>query len=118
MPLYLSILFKVMKKAGNNEGCIEQLYRLFTECLYSSSPRIDDNQRLRVDNFELNPKIQSEVEAIWPQVTTENVNQLTDFAGYQAEFLKLLGFGFEEVDYDADVDPLVEADFLIRKAVS
>ena len=111
MPLYLSILFKVMKKAGNHEGCIEQLYRLFTECLYNASPRIDDSQRLRVDNFELDPKIQAEVEAIWPQVTTDNVNDLTDFAGYQEEFLKLFGFGVEGVDYGADIDPLVEAKF-------
>lgn len=112
MPLYLSILFKVMKAKGNHEGCIEQLYRLFTECLYSSSPRIDDHQRLRVDNLELDSTVQNEVEAIWPKITTENVHELTDFAGYQAEFLKLFGFGVEGVDYDADINPLVETDFI------
>jgi enoyl-[acyl-carrier protein] reductase / trans-2-enoyl-CoA reductase (NAD+) len=112
MPLYLSILFKVMKAAGNHEGCIEQLYRLFTECLYNPSPRIDSNQRLRVDNFELDPKIQAEVEAVWPQITTANLAELTDFQGYQEEFLKLFGFEFESIDYNAEVSPLVEADFI------
>ena len=116
MPLYLSILFKVMKSAGNHEGCIEQLYRLFSECLYhlpAHSPRIDDHRRLRVDNFELDPRIQAEVAAIWPQVTTDNLAELTDFAGYQQEFLQLFGFGCQGVDYNADVSPLVEADFSV-----
>ena len=111
-PLYLSVLFKVMKAKGSHEGCIEQLYRLFGECLYNASPRIDEDQRLRVDNFELDATVQDEVEAIWPTVTTANLNELTDFTGYQAEFLKLFGFGFEGVDYDADVDPVVETDFI------
>ena len=106
MPLYLSILFKVMKAAGNHEGCIEQLYRLFAECLYNPSPRIDNNQRLRVDNFELDLKIQAKVEAIWPQVTTNNLAELADFAGYQEEFLQLFGFGLEVVDYNAEVGPI------------
>ena len=112
MPLYLSILFKVMKAAGNHEGCIEQLYRLFDECLYSSSPRIDESKRLRVDNLELDPKIQAKVEAIWPKITTANVSELTDFAGYQEEFLKLFGFGIEGVNYDAEVNTLVEAEHI------
>lgn len=111
MPLYLAILFKVMQAAGTHEGCIEQLYRLYTECLYSNSPRIDDDQRLRVDDLELKPEIQQKVEAIWPQVTTANLNDLSDFAMYQAEFLRLFGFGIEGVDYEADTSPLVAADF-------
>ena len=111
MPLYLAILFKVMQEAGTHEGCIEQLYRLYTECLYTDSPRLDANQRLRVDHLELDPAIQEQVEAIWPQVTTENLNELSDFALYQAEFLKLFGFGVEGVDYEADTSPLVEANF-------
>ncbi len=112
MPLYLSILFKVMTKAGTHEGCIEQLQRLFSECLYTDTPRLDDQQRLRVDNLELDPAVQAEVEALWAQVTTDNVHQLTDFAVYQAEFLKLFGFGVDCVDYEADTTPLVAADFL------
>lgn len=112
MPLYLAILFKVMQEQGTHEGCIEQLYRLFEECLYTDSPRLDDTQRLRVDDLELDPAIQAKVEAIWPQVNTENLNELTDFALYQAEFLRLFGFGVDGVDYQAETTPLVEADFL------
>jgi enoyl-[acyl-carrier protein] reductase / trans-2-enoyl-CoA reductase (NAD+) len=80
MPLYLAILFKVMQEESTHEGCIEQLYRLYTECLYADSPRLDSEQRFRVDNLELNPQTQAKVEAIWPQVTTENLNELSDFS--------------------------------------
>ncbi|RBP51397.1 enoyl-ACP reductase FabV [Arenicella xantha] len=112
MPLYLSILFKEMKAEGTHEGCIEQLDRLFKECIYSSSPRLDSDNRYRVDELELTPEMQARVEAIWPRVDTENLNELTDFAGYKAEFLRLFGFGIDGVDYDADVSPIVEANFL------
>jgi enoyl-[acyl-carrier protein] reductase/trans-2-enoyl-CoA reductase (NAD+) len=111
MPLYLSILFKEMKQEGTHEGCIEQLDRLFRECVYSDSPRVDEVGRFRVDELELKPELQSRIEAIWPQVTTENLADLTDFEGYHDEFLKLFGFNVDGVDYDADVDPQVEFDF-------
>lgn len=111
MPLYLAILFKVMQKEGTHEGCIEQLYRLYTECLYNDTPRLDDQQRLRVDDLEIDPSIQAKVEAIWPQVTTENLDELSDFALYQKEFLKLFGFGVAGVDYEAESSPLVDANF-------
>ncbi len=112
MPLYLSILFKKMKAEGTHEGCIEQLSRLFSECVYSDSPRMDDENRFRVDELELTPEMQAQVEAIWPQVTTENLHELSDFDGYKAEFLRLFGFGIDGVDYDADVSPIVEVEFL------
>jgi enoyl-[acyl-carrier protein] reductase/trans-2-enoyl-CoA reductase (NAD+) len=111
MPLYISLLYKVMKEEGTHEGCIEQLYRLCTEGLYTGTPRLDDHQRLRMDNLELNPETQAKVEALWPQVTEENLFELTDYKGYNAEFLKLFGFGVQGVDYEADVSPLVQADF-------
>jgi len=111
MPLYISLLYKVMKEEGTHEGCIEQLHRLFTEGLYTQTPRLDDHQRLRMDNLELNPQTQAKVEKLWPQVTEENLFELTDYKGYNAEFLKLFGFGVKGVDYDADISPLVEADF-------
>ncbi len=111
MPLYLSILIKVMKEDGSNEGCIEQLQRLFTECLYSDNPRLDDKGRFRVDDKELNPVVQARVEAIWPQVTEENLFELTDFKGYNSDFLKLFGFGVEGIDYDAETSPLVDHNF-------
>ncbi|NNC99259.1 MAG: trans-2-enoyl-CoA reductase family protein [Gammaproteobacteria bacterium] len=112
MPLYLSILFKEMKLAGTHEGCIEQLYRMFAECIYSDTPRLDDENRYRVDELELRPEMQAKVETIWPKVTTENLNELSDFSGYQDEFLRLFGFGVEGVDYEQDVDPMVENQFL------
>lgn len=112
MPLYLAILFKVMQEDGTHEGCIEQLQRLFTECLYTDSPRLDNSNRFRVDELELDPAIQAKVEAIWPEVTTENLNQLSDFALYQAEFLRLFGFGVDGVDYAAETTPMVDAHFL------
>lgn len=107
MPLYLSMLFKVRKAEGGHEGCIEQIYELFHDNLYSDSPTLDDEGRLRVDLRELRPEVQEAVAAVWSQVTTENLNTLTDFARYKKEFLKLFGFGIEGVDYEADVDPVV-----------
>ncbi len=111
MPLYLSILIKVMKEDGSNEGCIEQIQRLFTECLYNGSPRLDDAGRFRVDDKELNPAVQAKVEAIWPLVTEENLLQLTDYKGYNSDFLKLFGFGVAGIDYDAETSPLVATNF-------
>ena len=105
------ILFKVMQEEGSHEGCIEQLQRLFTECLYTDTPRLDSDNRFRVDELELDPAIQAKVEAIWPQVTTENLNELSDFALYQTEFLRLFGFGVEGVDYAAESTTLVDANF-------
>ncbi len=112
MPLYISTLYKVMKEDGSHEGCIEQLYRLFTEGLYTDSPRLDGSNRLRVDDKELNPVVQTKVEEIWPAVTEENLFELTDYKGYNDEFLKLFGFGVDGVDYDADISPEVNGDFL------
>lgn len=111
MPLYLSILFKVMKEQGTHEGCIEQIQRLFTECLYSASPRLDDADRYRVDDLELARKVQDVVEAIWPQVTEANLFDITDHQGYRDDFLNLFGFGVPSVDYDAETSPLVKTNF-------
>ncbi|WP_286694731.1 enoyl-ACP reductase FabV [Spongiibacter sp. UBA1325] len=107
MPLYLSLLFKVMKADGSHEGCIEQVYGLFRNSLYSDAPVLDDEGRLRADGLELREEIQQAVAEAWDQVTTENLHDLTDFAGYKHEFLKLFGFDIDGVDYDADVDPVV-----------
>jgi len=113
MPLYLSLLFKAMKEDGSHEGCIEQLYRLYSECIYSDSPRLDDEGRLRVDELELRPEIQDKVAEAWAQITTENLAELTDFSGYKEEFLRLFGFDIDGVDYDADVSPVVEIKNLV-----
>lgn len=108
MPLYLALLYRVMKQDGSHEGCIEQINRLFRECLYADPPRMDADGRLRVDEKELRPEVQNAVEELWPQVTTENLYELTDFQGYKDEFVKLFGFGIEGVDYDEDLSPVVE----------
>jgi len=105
MPLYLAMLFKEMKKNGTHEGCIEQLYRLFTECLYSDSPRLDEEGRLRVDELELDPAIQDKVSEAWASISDDNLAELTDLEGYKEEFLNLFGFEIDGVDYEADVNP-------------
>lgn len=107
MPIYLAILFKVMKARGVHEGCIEQVNRLFRESLYGDLRGFDDEGRLRADHLELDPEVQAEVAAIWEQIDTDNLKTLSDFDGYRREFLQLFGFEVDGVDYDADVDPLV-----------
>ena len=114
MPLYLSLLFKVMKEKGTHEGCIEQVYGLFKDSLYSASPILDDTGRLRADYKELQPEVQDEISALWPTVTDENLNQLTDFVGYKTEFMHLFGFGLDGVDYQADVNPDVKIKNLVQ----
>jgi enoyl-[acyl-carrier protein] reductase/trans-2-enoyl-CoA reductase (NAD+) len=108
MPLYLSLLYRVMKEKGGHEGCIEQIDRLFRDCLYASSPQLDADGRLRVDEKELRPEVQDVVAELWPRVTTESLYELTDFQGYKEEFLRLFGFGIVEVNYEEDMSPVVE----------
>lgn len=108
MPLYLALLFRLMKERGVHEGCIEQIYGLFTDCMYAQNPELDEHQRWRMDGKELDDDIQAAVSELWQQVTTENLNEISDYAGYQADFLKLFGFGIAGVDYAADVNPEVE----------
>jgi enoyl-[acyl-carrier protein] reductase/trans-2-enoyl-CoA reductase (NAD+) len=105
MPLYLAMLFKEMKAEGSHEGCIEQLYRLFTEGLYCDNPRLDNEGRLRMDELEMRPNIQDKVAESWAKISTENLHSLTDFEGYKQDFLGLFGFNIAGVDYEADVNP-------------
>ena len=115
MPLYISIAFKVMKEQGLHEGTIEQLDRLFRERLYradGTKPEVDEENRLRLDDWELKPEVQDAAKAIWPTVTTENLFETTDYASYKHEFLKLFGFERDDVDYDAEVDPDVKFDVI------
>ena len=107
MPIYLAILFKVMKAKGTHEGCIEQIDRLFREAMYGDKA-LDDEGRQRVDDLELLPEVQAEVAELWSQIDTDNLNELSDFAGYREEFLQLFGFEIPGVDYDADVDPVAD----------
>jgi enoyl-[acyl-carrier protein] reductase/trans-2-enoyl-CoA reductase (NAD+) len=108
VPLYISILYKVMKAAGTHEGCIEQIYRLFaTQMYHGKTPKFDEAGRVRIDDLEMRPEIQNAVREIWPRVTTENISAETDIAGYRTEFLKLFGFGLPGVNYEAETEPHV-----------
>jgi enoyl-[acyl-carrier protein] reductase/trans-2-enoyl-CoA reductase (NAD+) len=107
MPIYLAILFKVMKARGVHEGCIEQVDRLFRDSLYGEVGQPDSEGRLRADDLELDPAVQSEVEALWAQINTDNLKELSDFDGYRREFLQLFGFEVDGVDYNAEVNPNV-----------
>jgi enoyl-[acyl-carrier protein] reductase/trans-2-enoyl-CoA reductase (NAD+) len=105
VPLYISLLYKVMKAQGTHEDCIEQMNRLFRDRLYSGNPQPDEAGRLRVDDWEMTPEVQALVGQRWNEVNTENLSELADFAGYQSSFLRLFGFGLNGVDYSAETDP-------------
>ncbi len=109
MPLYIAIGFKVMKELDIHEGCIEQINRLFRTQLYKDDGAdLDESARIRMDDWELRDDVQNRVKELWPQVTNENIFELTDYQGYKDEFLKLFGFGIDGIDYDADVDTLTD----------
>ena len=109
VPLYISLLYKIMKREGNHEGCIEQMARMFQDRLYSNHPiALDDEHRIRLDDWELLPNIQAEINRDWPCVTTENLETISDIAGYRRDFHRLFGFDLDGVDYDADIDVEVE----------
>lgn len=104
VPLYISMLYRVMKEAGNHEGCLEQMIRLFRDRLYSGKTDIANSERkIRMDDYEMEPEIQDRIAGLWGQITTENVEELTDIKGYREEFFSLFGFSRSDVDYDADV---------------
>ncbi|WP_106477709.1 enoyl-ACP reductase FabV [Phytohalomonas tamaricis] len=111
MPLYIAMVYRIMKEQGLHEGTIDQLNRLYRDRLYSGQPpETDDAGRLRLDDWELRDDVQQACKDLWPQVTTENLFEITDYAGYKHEFLKLFGFERSDVDYDADVNPDVKFD--------
>ena len=108
VPLYIAILYTIMKAKGTHEGCIEQMARLFATQLYApTGPQFDAGGRIRVDDWEMREEVQAAVKEIWPKVTTENLTELTDIAGYRSEFMKLFGFGLPGINYDADAEPHV-----------
>ena len=108
VPLYISLLYKVMKAEGTHEDCIEQMDRLFRDRLYNGNPQPDEAGRIRIDDWEMAPAVQKLVDQRWTEVNTDNLRQIADFDGYQAGFLKLFGFGLNGVDYTADVDTAVK----------
>ena len=105
MAIYLSLLFKVMKEKGNHEGCIEQTTRLFNKQLFATGElNIDEENRIRMDDWEMLDEIQDFVKERWSTVTNENLSEISDFAGYREAFLQMHGFDFEGVDYEADLE--------------
>ena len=106
VPLYGTVLFKVMKELGLHEGCIEQIDRLFRTRLDKNAP-VDEAQRLRLDDWELSPEVQTEVLRRWPLLSTATLVELADLAEYKSQFMRLFGFGIDGVDYTQDVDPRV-----------
>lgn len=109
MPLYIAMGFKVMKSMDIHEGCIEQINRMFRTQLYKDGGAdLDESARIRMDDWELRDEVQNKVKEVWPDVTSENLFELTDYQGYKDEFLKLFGFGVTGIDYEAEVDTLVD----------
>ena len=108
VPLYISLLYKIMKERGTHEDCIEQMDRMFRERLCNGNPQPDEAGRIRIDDWEMDPEVQSLIDERWQQVNTDNLTDLGDFEGYQAGFLKLFGFGLDGVDYGADTDTAVK----------
>jgi enoyl-[acyl-carrier protein] reductase/trans-2-enoyl-CoA reductase (NAD+) len=105
VPLYLALLYRVMKEKGLHEVCIQQMDRLFRDCLYADSPApLDEEGRIRLDDQEMRPDVQEEVARLWEQVNTENLDHLSDIAGFREEYLRYHGFGVPGVDYQADVE--------------
>ena len=108
VPLYISLLYKVMKEKGIHEGTIEQMQRLFAERLYNPDGiLLDDEGRIRVDDLEMRDDVQAEVAKLWEAVTTENIEEISDIEGYRNDFFNLFGFNFDSIDYDAETNEVV-----------
>jgi len=110
VPLYASLLFRVMKEAAMHEDIIEHIDRLFRTQIYGSDPaQFDEVGRIRMDGWELADDVQNEVKRRWQLVTTQNLSELGDLDGFRRDFLKIFGFGLPGIDYDADLDPALAA---------
>jgi enoyl-[acyl-carrier protein] reductase/trans-2-enoyl-CoA reductase (NAD+) len=108
IPLYISLLYKIMKAEGIHEGCIEQIQRLYQQRLFTGNAVPTDEQgRIRIDDWEMRSDVQERIAKLWVESTTESLLELGDLAGYKQDFLNLFGFGFEGVDYLADTNEMV-----------
>jgi enoyl-[acyl-carrier protein] reductase/trans-2-enoyl-CoA reductase (NAD+) len=115
IPLYISLLYKIMKEKGIHEGCIEQIQRLFQDRLFAGTEvPTDEKGRIRIDELEMRDDVQSQVDILWSKATTENLPEIGDLAGYRNDFLNLFGFDVAGVDYDADVNEMVEIPGLVN----
>jgi enoyl-[acyl-carrier protein] reductase/trans-2-enoyl-CoA reductase (NAD+) len=108
IPLYISLLYKIMKEKGIHEGCIEQIQRLYQQRLYTGEAMLTDEKgRIRIDDWEMREDVQAQVAKLWLEATTENLAELGDLEGYRSDFYNLFGFGFDGVDYKADTNEMV-----------
>ncbi|KUF44614.1 enoyl-ACP reductase FabV [Myroides marinus] len=112
VPLYISLLYKVMKEKNIHEGCIEQMQRLFADRLYGSNLSLDTEGRIRVDDWEMREDVQAEVAKLWEDVTSDNIDAISDLAGYRKDFFNLFGFEFDSVDYTLESDELTTVNSL------
>jgi enoyl-[acyl-carrier protein] reductase/trans-2-enoyl-CoA reductase (NAD+) len=111
VPLYISLLFAVMKRKGMHEGCIEQMRRLcFDHLAEGLAPQFDASRLIRLDNLEMRDDVQQEVAELWPQATTENAEEISDLVGYRRDFSNLFGFDVDGVDYEAPVETEITLD--------
>jgi enoyl-[acyl-carrier protein] reductase / trans-2-enoyl-CoA reductase (NAD+) len=115
VPLYISLLYKLMKEKGTHEGCIEQIERLFQQFLYGEKTVLDDQGLIRLDDWEMQEAIQAEINRLWSMVTTENLATVSDIAGYRDDFYRLFGFNMPGVDYNQDVNPDLKIPSLSEK---
>ena len=114
IPLYISLLYKVMKEEGIHEGCIEQIYRLFKERLYTTEDvKTDDKGRIRIDDLEMREDVQTKIALLWNEASTESLPSIGDLAGYKKDFFNLFGFQVEGIDYEKDVNEVVEVPGLV-----
>ncbi len=108
IPLYISLLYKIMKAKGIHEGCIEQIQRLYQERLYTGKPMLlDEKGRIRIDDWEMREDVQDQVATLWVEATSDNLNEIGDLEGYRKDFYNLFGFDVPKVDYKADTNELV-----------
>ncbi|MBT4780673.1 MAG: trans-2-enoyl-CoA reductase family protein [Polaribacter sp.] len=107
IPLYISLLYKIMKEEGIHEGCIEQIQRLYSQRLYAGDLSLDEKGRIRVDDWEMREDIQAKVIKLWESATTENLPEIGDLEGYSTDFYNLFGFKVPGVDYTKDVNEMV-----------
>jgi len=107
IPLYISLLYKVMKEKGLHEGTIEQIQRLFADRLYKNEVPVDEAGRIRIDDWEMDDDVQEKVAALWAEATEETLPQIGDLQGYKKDFLNLFGFDVAGVDYEKDTDEMV-----------
>ena len=111
VPLYISLLFGIMKKKGLHEGCIEQMYRMLSSRIYGSQGVLRDAEGLvRLDDREMREDVQKEIMALWDKVTTENIRDISDIEGFRKDYMRLHGFEWDGVDYSADIDFRVQGE--------